>query len=110
MKAPHMETVRNRRWFQIDGVRQAPMNQVDTGWLLRLQLQSWGGNGSLHTPSTAATYRGLPSTGERWGKARKPRWILRGDCIVKLHWRLGDLNTGLTTHREDTPSISPEVS
>lgn len=86
------------------------MNQVDTGWLLRLQLQSWGGNGSLHTLSTAATYKGLPSTGERWGKARKPRWILRGDCIVKLHWRLGDLNTGPTTHREDTPSISPEGS
>lgn len=84
------------------------MNQVDTGWLRRLQLQSWGGNGSLHTLSTAATYKGLPSTGERWGKARKPRWTLGGDHIVKLH--LMTLDTGPTTYREDTPSISPEVS
>lgn len=71
MKAPHVETVRNQRWFQIDGVGQAPMNQVDTGWLLRLQLQSWGGEGSLHTLSTAATYKGLPSTGERWRGPRR---------------------------------------
>lgn len=69
-----MEAVKNLRWFQLDCAGQAPMNWAGTegGWLLKLQLQTWGWRGWFFGCSfLASAYRQLLSVAECWGNCEE---------------------------------------